>query len=168
MFIENGLIISKVFVVTFLLFCGVITSCSPPEEWGLRSKISSVRAKQRELGLEIQSYKEKHNSLPFGKEDVYPQLFHIPSGFKETLHCSDGSPFDVFQDNKERFYFAIIKPQFYLLVSPGPDKRMDITPDLLRGYSKLDPKDLSKGIYEFIYDPTNGIVSAGDIFRVIY
>ena len=53
--------------------------------------------------------------------------------------------------------------EHWMLVSPGPDRVFQIDPE-----TDFDPeaKDPTAGLVPYTYDPTNGITSGGDIWRV--
>jgi len=136
-------------------------------EAGVRSYLSEVSAKQRELADAIDAYVDEYNKLPFGEEDKAPQLFHIPAGFKETFGHSDGKPFDPFQQGKQRFYFAKVKSRLWVLISPGPDRKMDVDLNLLGRWAQFDYPECFNEMGKSFYDPTNGIVSGGDMIRLI-
>lgn len=51
-------------------------------------------------------------------------------------------------------------PKGWILLSPGPDMDWDIDP-----VKQYDPEDRTK-LLLMTYDPTNGVVSGGDIYRV--
>lgn len=62
-------------------------------------------------------------------------------------------------------YYSTADPQGWILVSPGPDRDYDIAPD-----KDYDPKleRPAEGLSSKTFDPTNGLDSSGDIFRVKY
>jgi hypothetical protein len=158
-------ICSLLLILLFVIVLCHFFSCADYKEAGVRTNITAVRAKQKELAQEIEKYKKENGKLPFGEEGDYPQLFHIPEGFKEVFSYSDGKPFDPFQDNKERFYFARVNPVHSFLISPGPDKKMDIDKSLLKELADLEYDEIIKRMKSYEYDSTNGIISSGDIFR---
>lgn len=147
-------------------------------EAGIRSKVSRVKADMRSMATGIEAYFVDNNTYPRWSEE--PGVSVRQSGPGEPLVPSfrvagsqAGSlttpvayvmsyfpdPFSA--DGKQTFaYYAT--DNGWILFSPGPDRKFDLDWKL---YNPAVPQP-SPELVPFEYDPTNGTVSSGDIFRV--
>ncbi|MDK2970688.1 MAG: Type secretion system protein [Candidatus Sumerlaeota bacterium] len=154
-----------------------------------RSKVARTRSDMRSMATAIETYRVDHNDYPAWSLDPalnargsaeIPSLRTWPEGTSsyEGLHMTVTSPIayitslpeDIFADEKVTFgYYAIpgdkdsgSRPA-WLLFSPGPDGDFDIKWEMLK------PGGLpanSPWLLPMTYDPTNGTVSDGDIWRI--
>ncbi|MBN1901462.1 DUF4190 domain-containing protein [Candidatus Sumerlaeota bacterium] len=152
----------------------------------VRSKVSRVKADQRSMATGLEAYfvdnscypawaleGESVNSAGFADSDSYS----LPS-FKiwsQPLRQMDFSTLttpvayitryfnDPFSRNPDVTYVYYSDINGWILISPGPDEVYDIDP--LEDYISTNAQP-SGALLEKCYDPTNGIKSGGDIFRV--
>ncbi len=180
-------------LLTIVLLCGLflIMGCTPGwEESGVRSNVSRVRAEQRSVATALEAYYVDNRAYPLwatGNRGVNASLPpRSPERSRPTFRIHT-SPSDVFHTlttplayltryfpdpfahagffppcrNATFSYYA--DDNGWILVSTGPDHDYDIDPQALYDSSILQP---SPALLRKAYDPTNGIVSDGDIFRV--
>ncbi len=148
-----------------------------------RSKVARVRSDQRSMATALESYFIDNNKYPvwtdkdaeYGKGAAF-QGKMIPSfpAYKPGGAMTVTTPIaymtsyfdDVFAPvEKTTFgYYGVTgsKTAGWVIFSPGPDQKYDLdwklyNPDVTQPSPELVP---------FIYDPTNGTVSPGDIIRV--
>lgn len=112
---------------------------------------------------------EKQNYPVFIHEfRLFPEFYtmfkkpDLPKRFSAYWDLVRNHRIDVFDKNKKAYgYGRGIMGTFYILISSGPDGKRDIEiskfNDLLPNYG------FEKPFYDFLYDPTNGIFSNGDI-----
>jgi general secretion pathway protein G len=144
----------------------------------IRSKVSRVRADIRYLRTAIETYKIDNRIYPswcLGK-DSFNADEKIP-GFRMSKSSQGAENFmslttpvsyitefpkDPFSPDAGTYAYYSINDS-WVIFSPGPDKKYDITPekDFIPGDKNTDSRIISK-----TYDPTNGTISAGDIIRV--
>lgn len=143
----------------------------------IRSNVSRVRGDQRALSMAIEAYATEHGILPpmvpLAGADVLmrdsgPTPRTLPSAFGMVAREGKASKvFDPFTFDL-RFPFAYFEDgKGWILISPGPDRKYDIA-DPAAVYDGAIPQPsahlLAGG--PWTYDPTNGTVSQGDVWRV--
>lgn len=150
-----------------------------PVEAGIRAKVNRTRADMRSMATALESYYVDCNNYPLC--DAVENMRKLSTG-EPTVPCFRGSSLttpiaylttlypDPFAPEKQPFaYFAVPgdpkKPNelvAWILFSPGPDGRFDLN------YSAYDGKlaQPQPWLLHSAYDPTNGIVSGGDIWRI--
>lgn len=146
-------------------------------EAGLRSKVSRVKADMRSLATGIESYFVDNNRYPpcdtkGTMRKSAPGEQGIPSfaGPQLTTPVAylTGYMTDAFAQAGQIYaYYVDEKPKDpasagWILVSPGPDGKFDMDWRLY-DISKTQP---SPELLLRSYDPTNGLISGGDIYRV--
>lgn len=152
-----------------------------------RSPVSRVRSDMRSLATAIEAYHVDLNAYPAsatGEHSVNGARFGHPD-FQSVPSFRIARDRESFQTITTPMayittypadYFALIKGATFgycsvaingragwILISPGPDRDYDIDP--ARDY---DPsvEQPSPRLLALAYDPTNGIVSNGDVWRV--
>jgi len=141
------------------------------------TKVERVKEEHRVLSRALQNYRMDYNDYPF-----YLNNLNAPTAYISTL------PKDPFVKNRQWkdyiYFFQPTEELQFMLVSVGPDGDSDL--DIMtRKYlqnagisdqNSMSPNDLKKNqILETIlplylstkmYDPTNGIVSDGDVITI--
>jgi len=139
-----------------------------------RAKVSRARADIRSIITALEAYRTDENKYPFCIRELcgLPPLTMLttPVSFITGVHLKD--PFFGTTNNVLYEYYgycsrdsngtAIVgsgrNPIWYIMTSNGPDK-------LLEEYQiPLDNDDFETFI-NTIYDPTNGVISTGNIYR---
>ena len=150
----------------------------------VRAKVSRVRADQRSMAVAVESYFVDNNTYPVSTSELDA---NAPWGIKSapgvpTLSRYSGrggamtlttpiaymtSHFkDTFAETGATFgYYTTVGDKGtngWIVWSPGPNEKYDLD------WKVYDPnqKDPLLGLAPFAYDPTNGTVSSGDIFRI--
>jgi hypothetical protein len=151
-------------------------------EANIRSRVSRARADQRSLATALESYyvdngsyvswatgdQGVNNFLPANSASRARPTFRRPSaGGPRTLttplaYITQLYP-DSFAPDKGAVLSYYCDPNGWILISAGPDGDYDIDPQKLYNSSVSQP---STELLSKAYDPTNGTVSDGDIFRV--
>jgi hypothetical protein len=152
----------------------------------IRSKVGTVQADIRSMATALEAYYVDHNALP--PSDVQRNIRkrslrepRMPSfaNYALTTPVAYLSCIitDGFSAGNQPFVYHVVDNRNtarmrsdpwntgagYLLLSPGPDGRFDID------WRIYDPSVKNQPQPEFVmraYDPTNGVMSKGDIFRV--
>jgi Tfp pilus assembly protein PilE len=158
-----------------------------------RSKISRTKADMRSLSVALESYYAENDAYPVYTVELehsangflgekWEKTFSNISTFRNN----DGEPFhslttplayiesylsDPFAPYPKASYayysVSIDENSGWILWSPGPDEKYDMDIDSVKEY--YDPaidQPSNELLTRFAYDPTNGTISAGDVFRV--
>ncbi|MCC5876018.1 MAG: type II secretion system protein GspG [Candidatus Sumerlaeia bacterium] len=148
-----------------------------------RSKVSRTRMDMRSMATALETYYVDNNSYPAWTNELdksfnagYQGVEGIPTfrsggvGGPMTLTTPIAylvAPFeDVFSPDKGATfgYLSSGAPQLdWIIFSPGPNRRFDIDPNQWRPGGLEANRDW---LLNATYDPTNGTVSAGDIWRI--
>ena len=118
-----------------------------------RAKIARVKADLRTIATGIELYQVDHNQLPstlFQLTTPIEYLTKIPPNV-----FSAGSIYD-YQTNQK---------SSWIVRSQGPDRDADM--DLSEALQHMDELEMAQWMSrDWIYDPTNGTKSSGDIIRI--
>jgi prepilin-type N-terminal cleavage/methylation domain-containing protein len=141
-----------------------------------RSKVSRVKTDLRTIATGLEAYHTEHNRYP-SSTLIHPYMRLIPLSTPVAYITS--IPLDIFQPAnqgpwyiRQRSNFAygarpIEKENRYALASHGPDLRPNHEAiEFYPGYSEEIWENPSSGFDYIRYDPTNGSVSPGDIWRL--
>ena len=139
-----------------------IISCQQPS---YRAEISGVKGKEVNAARAIEEYYKGNGKLPFDAGRSTPWIMELPANFKIAYNMGDGRDTDWFQKHKHRFSYGAISATQGLIISPGPDGVMQINEQVLSLAAKEGHNSLA--LSNITYDPTNGIISNGDIFRSV-
>jgi len=150
------------------------------EEADTRAKVSRAQSDMRSLATAIEAYFVDNNAYPAFTLNPKESIFPLQSGGKPvpTFRASPDPkksltlttpiayiaryPPDPFGQGKEQTYgYFSIEPPGWILFSPGPDGAYD---GVWEVYDPLVPQP-SAPLLAKAYDPTNGTVSGGDVFR---
>jgi type II secretory pathway pseudopilin PulG len=157
---------------------GILAGIALPNflEAQTRSKVSRVKSDLRTVAGGLEAYFSDHNRYP--PSAVIPRALRLRALTTPVAYLST-VPRDVFKDQETEFrpmswhgnfaYGArpIDQESLYALSSNGPDLLPNHEPiEFYPGYSDEIWENPASG-YEYIrYDPTNGTISLGDIWRV--
>ncbi len=139
-----------------------------------RASVMRVKADQRSLATALEAYGIDHNRYPMWelRTDFATQrpTFILPSeetgrgGLTSPIAYITSIPRDPFSAGKKEWLSYYTSGRAWILISAGPDKDYDIVPQ----QDFQQPRD-SKALWDIIvnktYDPTNGSVSNGDVWR---
>ncbi len=171
-----------------------ISPITIPAESGVRSFHSQVRSEHRSLSMALEVYFVDNNKYPesaSGENGINRKLnkkrggYKIPT-FKNNVlttplaYCYSINK-DPFSEGRTAYYGYYSTGKGYILVSWGPDRdenkpdRWDLMQDIENVYSPdiaqpsltllLGGSSAKKG-GAYTYEPTNGTVSEGDIWRI--
>jgi type II secretion system protein G len=153
----------------------------------VRAKISRVRSDMRTIAIAVESYAVDNNTYPFVPQtftDLPARMRQITSPIAylttipadpfarkvDTLYClgsiedAKGSAY-LYNTGNALVGVGIVDPnslnrQSWALTSGGPDLRIQFP-----YWPFADTFVISHAYLDFIYDPTNGTVSGGELFR---
>lgn len=151
-----------------------------------RSKVSRVKADQRSIATALEAYFIDNSHYPswgIGEEGANSDApsdsdsYRLPTfriwsqSWEQKTFSTLTTPVahisnylkDPFSDGLQATYAYYSDERGWILVSPGPDGVYDIDP--LEDYISTLTQPSSR-LLEKSYDPTNGVKSAGDVFRV--
>lgn len=168
----------------------VAAAASDPVEEGICRMVQRTKADMRSMATAIEAYYVDNNCYPSSDPSV--NLRKVAPGQKAISSFTTTSlttpiayitsiPSDPFAGEGQIFGYHMAttvvpgkKPESagWILLSPGPDGRFDLDPGVYR--ADPDPKAYSGAssvapqpeLIAGAYDPTNGTVSAGDIWRI--
>jgi hypothetical protein len=151
---------------------------------GRRSNVSRVRMEMRSMATGIEAYYVDHDSYPtttplvlfardaealraaggysLGTIEPGKPRFSLSGITTPVAYVAAHFP-DVFANQPELPFVYYVDTSGWMLISPGPDGKYDMVPE--RVYTSLIAQP-SPTILGLAYDPTNGTISGGDIFRV--
>ncbi|MBX3730500.1 MAG: type II secretion system protein GspG [Candidatus Sumerlaeia bacterium] len=158
--------------VLVLLFIGglfvVIALWRTPGK-SVLSNWSRARADMQALAVALESFYLDHNAYPSPEphpvlrpDQFADGLAALPAGLTTPVAYVTARPTDPFQ-GRAMPYIYHASGRGWLLVSPGPDGRFGILP--ARDFDSSEPQP-SPRLIGLTYDPTNGLISSGDIWRV--
>ncbi len=136
-----------------------------------RAKVSQVKSDMRTLAAALESYHVDNRSYPPAVLTP-PEMRLLP--LTSPIQYLSLLPKDTFRKNNSRFstynYGAmpILAASRWILDSCGPDLTHDTDPMTIEFYPGNTPGlffGADPNFYCLLYDPTNGTVSAGDIYR---
>ena len=141
-----------------------------------RAKVSRVKSDLRTIATALEAYHVDYNKYP--SSTLIPLFARLMPLTTPTAYLSS-LPIDVFDTAdsghgpfRSRGNYAygalpIDKEARYALTSDGPDRRPDhFDISFYPGYSESIWENPSSGYDYYRYDPTNGTISRGDIWRV--
>lgn len=153
-------------------------------EASMRSMVSRVKADQRTIEIALETYYLDRGSYPapaFDPQEKAHWRSDLPlpsfprhrSGGPATLttpisyissHFTD--PFSYLKEDRTFAYYA--EGAAWILVSPGPDCRFDMTTDdMKRAVRSVSITTNTLAVLvDFTYDPSNGTDSRGDVWRI--
>jgi hypothetical protein len=164
-------------------FLGYIPDHGTPEgeqEPNSRAKVSRARNSMRSMATAIESYFVDNNSYPASTTDtaVIPLHAYALDGYTVPSflsHYPDGPAMlttpiayatsyfpDPFASVPGETFAYFQKEDGWITFSPGPDGKFDLLWDLYT--TRIAQPSLE--LILFAYDPTNGSISGGDVFRV--
>jgi prepilin-type N-terminal cleavage/methylation domain-containing protein len=173
---NKGFTLIELLVVTAII--AILAGLAIPNflEAQTRSKVSRVKTDLRTIAIGLEAYHAEHNRYP-SSTLIRPFLRLIPLSTPVAYITS--IPLDIFQPAnngpwyvQQRSHFAygarpIDQESRWALASHGPDLRPDHEPiEFYPGYADDLWENPSSGFIYIRYDPTNGSVSPGDIWRV--
>lgn len=150
------------------------------EDRGIRKGLSKVASDLRALRVGVEAYRIDHNHYPpstniTGQKSIetgvptFSDSTFNPRGSGESGLMSlttpiaylSRLPLDVFAPEAGSRYGYFTTGTAYLIWSAGPDRKYDLD------ISQFDPdqeRQSAEFFARFTYDPTNGLVSSGDIW----
>lgn len=120
-------------------------------EANIRSKVSRSRADMRSLAVALESYYVDYNVYPAKYSQVTTPVAYM------TMIPAD--PFAPTPGDPHKF---ASKGEGWIIWGCGPDQVFQITPE---DYDDASTSPTDR-LYQLSYDPTNGMVSYGDIWRI--
>lgn len=115
-------------------------------------------------------WKQIYNTLPAFKLIDKKGTFSLTPYFNNTSpifgdpFSMEGTPFAYYSINKKDASGKIFSG--WILWSPGPNDKYDLTYKNITKVYTIDESQPSPLLLQFAYDPTNGTIIGGDIFRV--
>lgn len=132
----------------------------------IRAAVSRSRTDQRSMATALEAFFVDHNYYP----PTNP-LGTAPFQITTPIAYATGNFPDPFSSTKGGSYRYYVSDDghSWILISPGPDGTYDLTEktykDAARRAGPYNWKALQQLLAPYTYDPTNGTVSTGDIFR---
>lgn len=145
----------------------------------IRSKVSRAKADMRTLSFALEAYRTDNNHYPETYVTTRWQRFIMLTTPIAYISSVPRDPFNVVNDgdnlvdwNPRHFFYKmgatpLTGPSRYALSSNGPDLDEDSVPiKAYPGFSWTVFLGNDQDFDYMIYDPTNGSVSSGDIWRL--
>ena len=167
-----------------LVLCGVpflvLMAIAVPNflEAQVRSKVSRTRSDLRSMAVAIESYYIDYNSYPAHTVTASESSMQMASSAKPSFRLTNGSQRaslttpvayltsyfpDAFAPVKGETFCYYAAGGGWIAWSPGPDLQYDIRAE--RDYNPASSTPTDQLLW-VTFDPTNGTVSPGDIWRV--
>ena len=148
----------------------------------MRACISRTRYDMRTMAEALVAYRLEHQVLPPWTTDQgkkllptfspdLPALMRTPMLTMPILqaHFGDGVYFDRFgtADSKIKYAYPYWSrdSDWYIIWCAGPDFDYDLTLDAVQKAYRPDPEESYRLLIDNMYDPTNGSLSNGDLYR---
>jgi type II secretory pathway pseudopilin PulG len=139
-----------------------------------RATVSRVKTDQRSLAVALESYAIDHNHYPMWEmrtdfatqrpSFILPQPGTRPFTLTTPIAYITSIYPDPFSAGKKEWFSYYTSGRAWILISAGPDKDYDIVPQ--QDFQQPSGmKELLDVLVNKTYDPTNGSVSNGDIWR---
>ncbi|MFB3895749.1 MAG: hypothetical protein ACE14V_05545 [bacterium] len=162
-----GLLINCI-VLAFLIFLSIFDFVPSYFAAQDRSKVSRAKGEQNQAATALEAYYKEHKTYPAPDYDnqgnpVIPHTLTTPISYLTQL------PFDPFSGKQKQRYHYFAGPgqdttkTYWIITSIGPDKKMDLD---ISQYNPADPYWQNLNTATGTYDPTNGTVSSGDVWRL--
>ena len=157
----------------------VLASIAVPNflEAQVRSKVSRVKADQRAMAVAIEAFYIDNGTYPASTNQLNasvqpswmyagPEFSSIAAGSSLTTPLAYMMSYvpDPFADDPNITFMYYSTGKWWMLWSPGPDTDYDIMPPVQQW--TMGREGIPTQILNWTYDPTNGTVSDGDIWRV--
>jgi hypothetical protein len=166
-----------------------IVGMSPSYLWesSSRSIISRTRADLRSLSTALEAYHVDNSEYPawttdpekkvsWDSSDPSPTFRRYTGKDIHTLTTPQAYLTSMFDDayrylkEGERTFAYWSLPHHYIIFSAGPDCRFDLTINILEDIftleTRTDKHALKQELNDYTYDPTNGEISRGDVWRI--
>lgn len=145
----------------------------------VRSKTSRTKGEQLSLANALEAYYIDYNTYPTPDYDpqgnpIVPKILVIPINNDTSKQYLTFIPTDPFTKKGKlpyRYYTdwttatvegKIVSDGFWIIAGNGPDKKLDLD---ITTYTPADTSWYHRYGILYTYDPTNGTISSGDIFR---
>jgi len=119
----------------------------------------------RALAVALECFFMDHNTYPSPEDG--PGIGRTSRSLTTPIAYFSQLPYDPFQkplDGRSLYYAYYAVNDGWILISTGPDGDFDIDP--AGDYSGFSLKQPSSNLVSKTYDPTNGAMSDGDIYRI--
>jgi type II secretory pathway pseudopilin PulG len=128
----------------------------------------------RMLVRPVEFYVETTSSLPSGRAgyqgpplDPYRKESSLQGEAPDVARAS-GHEGDLTVRGYPLRYYRSARGDWALLIGNGPDERMDLNArNIAQATSAASGAQVFEALKPYLYDPTNGTVSSGDIVRVV-
>jgi hypothetical protein len=130
----------------------------------IRSSVARAKADMRSLATAIESYYVDFNKYPSSRAgDSVPSRLTTPIAYMTKILTD---PFGRERGATYHYYTDKAAPNSWMLVSGGPDGKVDLTYKIYSGAVKKSGFFGAVGEFQqYLYDPTNGTMSKGDVIR---
>lgn len=159
-----GLIISCISIIFYILI--IIPEIVSVQT---RTKVSQTKGGQNTIAVGLEAYYLDHHTYPSPDYDAQGNPIVPHSLTTPVAYYISALPIDPFSEKKkERFHYFTGPVQdttrtYWIITSNGPDKKMDL--DILK-YNPTEPYWNNLQATGGTYDPTNGTISSGDVWRL--
>ncbi len=152
-------------------------SCAP-------AKVARAKSEIRNLAVALEKYYIENNSyppavdgegtiVPFSEDGLDLSWGHVPWLLTTPVGYQSSIPHDPFRPREgagwsRTYRYATKAKEYWIMASAGPDLDQDM---LLQGYIRSASGDITRYLTQYgkgtavEYDPTNGVMSSGDVFR---
>lgn len=175
----------KVYLIIVLSIVGML----PVYLWepSSRSIISRTRADLRSMSTALEAYHVDNLQYPawttdpekkveWNSSDPSPTFRRRIGDDIHTLTTPQAYLTSMFVDGYrylkegERTFAYWSIPHHYIIYSAGPDCRFDLTieilEDIFKENNRTDERGLKQALNDYTYDPTNGAMSRGEVWRI--
>ena len=144
-------------VIAVALLCLGYLVVSTVIEWRFRFRVLGTFPKMSALATALEGHYRNHRAYP-----TEIGALTTPIAFAKAL------PKDAFSPSRETFFYYANNntPPGWILWSPGPDRQINLTMSNIADLYNPAIQQPSDALITYMYDPSNGNLSSGDIFRV--
>ena len=180
-------VLGVLFALALAAFVGIALSGFLPAQ--TRARVATVQAEHRNIAVGLAVYREHYGRYPTPREfyddtrkieeplDSSPEPeWHvntpITTHYEDSFHVGgimEVVPGDLFSEPRREWHYGYWSDgNVWVLTSRGPDRTRDVSPQTV-GEWILSASSLSREWpatqSAWLYDPTNGIKSRGDIIK---